>query len=387
MGSLFSSDQDEHIFRIGETSKHFNTRDQIHEGSQHLLEHSSKVIEIVLSQNSYGVEACKAIAESISQCKNLRVANFSDMFTGRLREEVTQSMAHLSAALLECPKLEVLNLSDNAFGPDGVNSFSALLEQAPNLKELNVTNNGLGPEGARLIAESLRKNPNLKLEVFSAGRDRLENPGIIELAQVFGVMQSLRKISVPQNGIRKEGMVALFRNLMKNPEMQIIEVNDNYLNDEEAAEALGACVENMNYLAVVNIGDCMLGDAGAKRVLDALKVTSPHLLELHLQYNELSTSQVSNQIIELIQIRKNLDKVRLQGNDFNKALKDTLKEMVGKVDREIVLSFCSSGEEEEDYDDEDVEREIEAEEEEEKEKQEEDEKIVEQIKELSLKDD
>ena len=379
MGSLFSSDQDEHTFRIGETGKHFNTREQIQEGSQHLLEHSPKVIEIILSQNSYGIEACKAIAESISQCKNLRVANLSDMFTGRLREEVTQSMVYLSAALLECPKLEVLNLSDNAFGPDGVKSFSALLEQAPSLKDLNVTNNGLGPEGARLIAESLRKNPSLKLEAFAAGRDRLENPGIIELAQVFGIMQSLRKISVPQNGIRKEGMVALFRNLINNPELQIIEVNDNYLNDAEAFEALSACIENMNYLAVVNIGDCMLGDVGALKVLNALKVTSPHLLELHLQYNELSEQRVCNDIMELMQIRNNLDKVRLQGNDFGKKLKEKVKEFVGKAEREIAVSFCSSGEEEEEEEDE-IE---EGEEEEEKEE----EKIVEGIRDLSLKKD
>ena len=353
MGALFSHEQDtsEQKFIMQETGKQFDTREQIHEGSQHLLEHSHKVTEIVLSQNSYGPEACKAIAESISKCENLRVANFSDIFTGRLREQVVTSMVYLSEALLNCTKLEVLNLSDNAFGPDGVRAFSVLLENAPNLKEINVTNNGLGPESARLIAEGLKKNPLIKLEVFSAGRDRLENPGIIELAQVFGQMQSLRKISIPQNGIKKEGMVALFRNLLNNPELQILEVNDNYLNDPEAFEALSACIENLNYLAVVNIGDCMIGDSGASKVLNALKTTSPHLLELNLQYNELASSKICDEIMELIQIRPNLEKVNLQGNEFKTSTKNKIREQLAKTDKENILTFDDEEDEELDDDD------------------------------------
>ena len=353
MGALFSHEQDtsEQKFIMQETGKQFDTREQIHEGSQHLLEHSHKVTEIVLSQNSYGPEACKAIAESISKCENLRVANFSDIFTGRLREQVVTSMVYLSEALLNCTKLEVLNLSDNAFGPDGVRAFSVLLENAPNLKEINVTNNGLGPESARLIAEGLKKNPLIKLEVFSAGRDRLENPGIIELAQVFGQMQSLRKISIPQNGIKKEGMVALFRNLLNNPELQILEVNDNYLNDPEAFEALSTCIENLNYLAVVNIGDCMIGDSGASKVLNALKTTSPHLLELNLQYNELASSKICDEIMELIQIRPNLEKVNLQGNEFKTSTKNKIREQLAKTDKENILTFDDEEDEELDDDD------------------------------------
>jgi Ran GTPase-activating protein 1 len=368
MGGLFSSDQEasEQKFLMQETGKQFNTRDQIHEGSQHLLEHSHKVTEIILSQNSYGIEACAAIAQSIGKCENLRVANLSDIFTGRLREEVTTSMTYLSEALLLCTKLEVLNLSDNAFGPDGVKSFSILLEKSLNLKELNVTNNGLGPEGARLIAEGLKKNPNIKLEVFAAGRDRLENPGIIELAQVFGQMQSLRKISVPQNGIRKEGMVALFRNLINNPELQIIEINDNYLNDEEAYQALSACIENLNYLAVVNIGDCMLGDKGCTSVVSALKSTSPHLLELHLQYNELESPKVYDELLELILIRKNLEVVKIQGNEFKPSFKKILNQMIEKSERELSVTFYSSGEEEQDQEDDD---------------------LIEKIEDMSIKDD
>lgn len=355
MGGLFSSasDESEQRFLIGVTGKRFDTPQEIHEGVEHLLQHADKVTEVVLSQNSYGPEACKAISESLSHCINLRIANLSDIFVGRLRDEMVQSMQYLSTSLLNCPNLEVLNVRDNAFGPDGVRAFAILLETCPNLKELNVTNDGLGPEGAHLIAEALKKNSNLKLEVFEAGRSRLENKGIIELAQVFGQMRSLRKISIPQNGIKKEGMIALFRNLISNTELQMIEVNDNYLNDEEAAQCLSACIESLSYLSIVNIGDCMLGDKGASKVFNALKNSNPHLMELYVQYNELSTGRSVDDIIELAMIRENLVKLHLQGNDFKKSSKAIIKENINKRETEIEVKFYSSGEEDvDDYEDE-----------------------------------
>ena len=371
MGGLFSTEshESEQKFLIGVTGKKFDTEAQIHEGSHHLLEHASTVVEVILSQNSYGPEACKAISESLAHCTNLRIANLSDIFVGRLREEMIQSMNYLSTSLLNCTNLEVLNVRDNAFGPDGVRAFSVLLETCTNLKELNVTNDGLGPEGARLIAQALNKNPNLKLEVFEAGRSRLEDGGISELAEVFGRMKTLRKISIPQNGIKKVGMMALFKNLLHNPDLQMIEVNDNYLNDAEVAACLGACIENLAFLSVLNIGDCMLGDKGAAVVFNALKSTNQHLMELYVQYNELSTGRSADDIIELAMTRSNLVKLHLQGNDFKKSSKESIKQNLQKRETEIEVKFYSSGEESLSDEEED------------------EDSLTEQVEKLNLKDD
>lgn len=87
----------------------------------------------------------------------------------------------MAEALL--PKdLQEVDLSDNAFGPDGVRAFECLLSSAKALTVFKVTNCGLGPEGATMIAQAMNKNPNLRLTHFHAGRDRLENPGIKALA-------------------------------------------------------------------------------------------------------------------------------------------------------------------------------------------------------------
>lgn len=61
-------------------------------------------------------------------------------------------------ALKDKKFIEELNLSHNAFGPDGVRSFQQFLEVCPSLKSLNITNCGLGPLGGQMVAEAMAKN-------------------------------------------------------------------------------------------------------------------------------------------------------------------------------------------------------------------------------------
>jgi Ran GTPase-activating protein 1 len=60
-------------------------------------------------------------------------------------------------ALADKPVTELI-LSDNAFGPDGIKSFSKFLEECPSLEILNVSNCGVGPEGCTMLADALFKN-------------------------------------------------------------------------------------------------------------------------------------------------------------------------------------------------------------------------------------
>lgn len=90
----------------------------------------------------------------------------------------------MALALLPKQLIEI-DLSDNAFGPDGIRAFECLLKEDKNLKVLKVTNCGLSPAGGEMIAEALLSNTGLKLTHFHAGRDRLENKGISALAKVF----------------------------------------------------------------------------------------------------------------------------------------------------------------------------------------------------------
>lgn len=95
-------------------------------------------------------------------------------------------------------RLVVLDLSDNAFGPIGVDGLASLLRSSScyALEELRLNNNGLGITGGKLLAGALmdcfisstKEGKSLALKVFIAGRNRLENKGAEALSDVFSVL-------------------------------------------------------------------------------------------------------------------------------------------------------------------------------------------------------
>lgn len=106
---------------------------------------------------------------------------YRDIFTSRDKSELPKSLALLIKAL-EGKNISLLDLSDNAFGPIGVASFSNFLTSCSSLKILYVENNGLGPEGSESLALALL-NSNISLEEFKITRNRLENKGAIAISK------------------------------------------------------------------------------------------------------------------------------------------------------------------------------------------------------------
>jgi len=153
-------------------------------------------------------------------------------------------------AIIDKPIVD-LNLSHNAFGPDGVKAYVNFLEKCPTLEVLNVTNCGLGPEGSKMIAKAILKNNNMKLRGFSASRDRLENPGIEALSEVFAVHKTLQKIEVYQNGIRM-GLSHLFKALLECKDtIEYVDVSDNLIkrSTDEMVEFIKTC-KNIKHLCM-----------------------------------------------------------------------------------------------------------------------------------------
>jgi Ran GTPase-activating protein 1 len=200
-----------HLVVKGEQKK-FDTKDDVKQaftkamGGDESLS-LANVEKITLGGNSYGYEACEWLSDLLKgqDTPSLTAIDFSNIFVSRLRAELPKSLELMSVALLPKQLVE-LDLSDNAFGPDGIRAFECLLINDKQLRVLKITNCGLGPEGGEMIAEALSKNEGLKLTHFHAGRDRLEDKGITALASVFKAMGSLEEIHVPQNGIKDEGM-------------------------------------------------------------------------------------------------------------------------------------------------------------------------------------
>ncbi|XP_075989803.1 ran GTPase-activating protein 1-like [Anticarsia gemmatalis] len=278
---------------------------------------------LTLTGNTLGVSAAQAIAKALEHHPELKIARFSDMFTGRMKTEIPPALAALGDGMITAgARLSVLDLSDNAFGPIGVEGLAKLLQSdvCSELEELRLNNNGLGITGGRLLANALAARPR-KLKIFIAGRNRLENDGAKALANVFQNMDTLEEVAMPQNGIYHVGVTALSRAFSHNSRLAALNLNDNTVG-AKGAEAIAAALVNLKNLKSINFGDCLLKSKGAKALAKAFKDNSLLLESLDLSHNEIGREacmDVVDAITALPDSADRLSRVVLAGNSLGGA--------------------------------------------------------------------
>ncbi|XP_023670293.2 ran GTPase-activating protein 1b isoform X2 [Paramormyrops kingsleyae] len=293
-----------------------------------------------LEGNTVGVEAAKAIARALESKSQLQFCYWSDMFTGRLRSEIPPALTSLGNGLIRAgARLAELDLSDNAFGPDGVRGIEALLKSASchSLRELRLNNCGMGVGGGKILAAALMDchtqsallGTPLRLKVFVAGRNRLENEGATALAQAFQVLGSLEEVHMPQNGINHPGVRALAGAMWLNPQLRVLNFNDNTFT-KKGAIAMAKALKHLRNVQVINFGDCLVRSQGALAIAEALREGLPILKELNLSFGEI-TEEAALLVADAVKDKSQLEKLDLNGNclgeDGCEALKDTMDAM------------------------------------------------------------
>ncbi|XGW13991.1 hypothetical protein V3C99_000348 [Haemonchus contortus] len=260
-----------------------------------------------LRGNTLGIESGTRIAEAIKLHPELQRCLWSDLFTGRLKNEIPPILRSLCSAMkaTNCHITE-LDLSDNAFGPIGAEGIQEFLVSpaAFSLEVLKLNNNGLGAGGkviAKCLSEcfvrSVQAKRRLKLKTFIAGRNRLEVPGAVALAEAFTKIGSLEEFAVPQNGITAKGVEALATCFEGNPNLRIINLNDNTATQLGSA-AIAKALPSLPRLEVLNLGDCLCRDQGCHAIVDALSPTVHKALkEVDLSGAEMSGA-AAMQIVE-----------------------------------------------------------------------------------------
>ncbi|XP_016060810.1 PREDICTED: ran GTPase-activating protein 1 [Miniopterus natalensis] len=336
-----------------------------------------------LEGNTVGVEAARVIAKALEKKSELKRCHWSDMFTGRLRSEIPPALISLGEGLITAgAQLVELDLSDNAFGPDGVRGFEALLKSSAcfTLHELKLNNCGMGIGGGKILAAALtecyRKSSAqgkaLALKVFVAGRNRLENDGATALAEAFGVIGTLEEVHMPQNGINHPGITALAQAFAINPLLRVINLNDNTFT-EKGAVAMAKTLKTLRQVEVINFGDCLVRSKGAVAIADAVRGGLPKLKELNLSFCEIKRD-AALAVAEAVADKAELEKLDLNGNALGEEGCEQLQEVLDGFNMAKVLASLSDDEgddeEEDEEDDEDEEEEEEGEEEGEEEEEE-----------------
>ncbi|XP_032825970.2 ran GTPase-activating protein 1 [Petromyzon marinus] len=306
-----------------------------------------------LEGNTIGVEAAKAIATALAEKPHFQRALWSDMFTGRLRTEIPPALTALGNAMVTSgARLVELDLSDNAFGPDGVRACDTLLRSRAcfSLRTLRLNNCGMGIGGGKILAEALSEchrasaaeGKPLALRVFVAGRNRLENEGASALAKAFMAMGSLEEVHVPQNGINHAGITALAKAFAKNPELRVLNLNDNTFT-ERGALSMAEALKVLKKVEVINFGDCLVRSVGAKAIAVALKDGLPHIKELNLAFGEINMD-AAMQVAEALETKSFFKTLDLNGNCIGEEGCELLRGTLETINKEHVLGTLSDDE-------------------------------------------
>ncbi|CAL1685844.1 unnamed protein product [Lasius platythorax] len=319
-----------------------------------------------LEGNTLGIPAAEAIAEALKEKgAPLKIALWKDMFTGRLKTEIPKALEYLGTALCTAgSQLTELDLSDNAFGPIGIQGLANLLTSSPcyTLQELRLNNNGLGISGGKMLAKALEKclensskeGTPLTLKVFIVGRNRLENEGAQALASVFEKLKTLEEVVMQQNGIYHIGIAAIAQGLSANPNLRVLNLNDNTIG-LKGAKALAKVLPIFRGLEELNLGDCLLKTKGALVLAEALEIHGNHI---SLKYLDLSNNELrvdaGNAIAKATHDKTLLTNLQLDGNCFGTEGSEKLRQILTKLGRIDALNSLDEDytEDEEEEDDE-----------------------------------
>jgi Ran GTPase-activating protein 1 len=341
--------------------------------------------EIHLGGNTIGVAASEALAEFLQKATSLKVskvlapnmsvqtrtiyrktqvANFADIFTGRLITEIPLSLAALCNALIDKTSLVEINLSDNAFGGRSVDPMIPFLRHNRSFQILKLNNNGLGPAGGSAIANALIESANLSkkegkhsnLRVVVCGRNRLEDGSAPVWAEAFAAHGTLEVVRMPQNGIRMSGITALAKGLSHCKGLLSVDLQDNTFiegGDLKGVEEWAHVLPSWPDLHTLNLSDCVLSEEGeVPHILKALTTGSnPKLLTLELQNNNLEAKTFALLADAISTHLGQLMTLALQWNEVDdddeslENIRDTLKARGGKL-------FVSDEEEEEEEEEE-----------------------------------
>jgi Ran GTPase-activating protein 1 len=197
-----------------------------------------------------------------------QIAHFTNTFTSWLITEIPLALGALCDALKSHTSLYELNLSDNAFGGRSVDPIVPFLTHNRSFAVFKLNNNGLGPAGGKVIADALRESARLStqegkentLRTVTCGWDRLEGGSATAWADAIAAHGTLEHVSLPQNGIRQEGMIALARG----PKLRVLEIVDNAMNIDDGMEGTQAFADALSswpHLERLDLIDCVFAHA------------------------------------------------------------------------------------------------------------------------------
>lgn len=179
-----------------------------------------------------------------------------------------------------------LSMAGCQIGPAIIHDIAEILAAEDNQIEfLNLSENDFGPHGVQYITDALNKNINSKLYELKLRNVGAGLPGAINIAEMLKINTTLTTLNLGSNQIQDEGVNLLITALQSNSNNNLTKL-------------------------VLNNND--ITDQGAIKLAEYLS-TNPRLIKLKLKLNNIKTPGLTA-LLESLQINTTLEELDLAEN-------------------------------------------------------------------------
>jgi len=268
-----------------------------------------------LSDKSYDGAAAKLIGSALAkQCKQVTVANLSDIIAGRQEDEAQLAMKAVCDGLADA-KLTVVHCDDNAMGPHGVRACAAVLAQKT-LQYLSLMNDGLSAASAEQLTVLLLGSTADAQEAWERGisaghavgavqggaEDAANCPplhtlhfhnnmtgeeGAASVARLVAACTQLRDFRFSTTRSQRAGCVHVAKALasLRQADFTALDLSDNSFGGECLAP-LNAFLLKQTRLQHLVLRDSGLNQDGLQALVQTLEASKPPLQTLDLSGND-----------------------------------------------------------------------------------------------------
>ena len=310
-----------------------NITEKSAEAFSSIISNNTGLEELYLSNNALqlGVITISIALKNISSLKVLDLRN-----NNNIPEEAADE---LSAAIRANNSLEKLWLCGNHLGSSTVMIVDAL-KQVTTLKELDLNNNQNRSKEFAATLTSILSDNNF-MESLLLSDNKLNDDGIIKIAQSLCKHTKLKIINLQSNNITEKSAEALASIISSNTELEELYLGNNTMQlgvivistalknisslkvldlannniPEKAADELSAAIRANNSLEKLWLNRNDLGSSTVM-IVNALKQVTT-LKELNLNDNQNRSEELAPALTFIISDNKSMESLLLSGNNLN----------------------------------------------------------------------
>lgn len=275
-----------------------------------------KIDTIILSTKTFTREAAKIMCAEIAKIKNLKNADLSDTISGLDYNEAQDVLDTFVNCLKELD-INLLNLSDNAIGPEGINSLRPLITEKNTLEKLILMNDGLSGESCVLLSSIYKEIAPAPLKQLHFDNNMSGDEGAKAVADLLTYVPLLEDFRWSTTRTHEEGAIALSESLSSVNNLKKLYLADNYFG-EECGELLYEAISKMKQLEHLVLSDISLENEGVELVLKALIESEAPIKYLDLSFNDLD-EEILDRMTEFLMKADHLETLILHDNIFGSA--------------------------------------------------------------------